>query len=71
MESVSRLPGVQYVAISDSLPPDQGGEDDTFSIPLPCWQVTAGPCRRLPGTRAGAPGRLEASFQRPTAQNLC
>ncbi len=37
IESVGQLPGVQYAAISDSLPPNQGGEDDTFSIAGRPW----------------------------------
>jgi putative ABC transport system permease protein len=48
MESVSRLPGVQYVAISDSLPPDQGGEDDTFSIAGRPWSDQTFPSTTLP-----------------------
>ena len=29
-DNVGRLPGVQYAAISDSIPPDQESDDDTF-----------------------------------------
>lgn len=48
MENVSRLPGVQYAAISDSLPPDQEGEDDTFSIAGQPWSDQAFPSTSLP-----------------------
>lgn len=48
MENVGRLPGVQYAAISDSLPPDLEGEDDTFSIAGRPWSDQAFPSTTLP-----------------------
>jgi putative ABC transport system permease protein len=48
IENISRLPGVQYAAISDSLPPDQEGEDDTFSIAGQSWSDQAFPSTSLP-----------------------
>jgi len=48
IENISRLPGVQYAAISDSLPPDQAGEDDTFSIAGQSWSDQAFPSTSLP-----------------------
>jgi putative ABC transport system permease protein len=35
--NVKELPGVQFAAVSDSLPPNLGGEDDTFSIAGRPW----------------------------------
>jgi predicted permease len=48
MESVGRLPGVQHVAVSDSLPPDLEGEDDSFSIAGRPWSDQAYPSTTLP-----------------------
>lgn len=48
MESVGRLPGVQHVAVSDSIPPDLAGEDDSFSIAGRPWSDQAYPSTALP-----------------------
>ena len=48
MENVAQIPGVQYVAISDSLPPDIAGEDDTFMIAGQPWSEQAFPSTTLP-----------------------
>jgi putative ABC transport system permease protein len=48
LENVGRLPGVQYAAISDSLPPDIEGEDDTFSIAGRPWSDQEFPSTTLP-----------------------
>lgn len=47
-EGVARLPGIQYAAISDSIPPDQESEDDTFSIAGRPWSEQAFPSTTLP-----------------------
>jgi putative ABC transport system permease protein len=46
--NVGRLPGVQYAAISDSIPPDQESEDDTFSIAGRQWNEQEFPSTTLP-----------------------
>ena len=48
LENLAQMPGVQYVAISDSLPPDLSGEDDTFMIAGQPWSEQAFPSTTLP-----------------------
>ena len=48
MENVAQIPGLQYVAISDSLPPSLPGEDDTFMIAGQPWSEQAFPSTTLP-----------------------
>ncbi len=48
LSHVSRLPGVEHAAISDSLPPDLEGEDDTFSIAGREWTPQAFPSTTVP-----------------------
>ncbi len=48
IEKVAQIPGVQHVAISDSLPPDLAGEDDTFMIAGQPWSEQAFPSTTLP-----------------------
>lgn len=47
-DNVGRLPGVQYAAISDSIPPDQESDDDTFSIAGRPWTQQAFPSTTFP-----------------------
>jgi putative ABC transport system permease protein len=46
--NVGRLPGVQHAAISDSIPPDQESDDDTFSIAGRPWSQEAFPSTTFP-----------------------
>src|SRR5205807_2125419 len=48
VEEIGRLPGTQYAAISDSIPPDQETEDDTFNIAGRPWSEQAFPSTTLP-----------------------
>ena len=48
LENLARLPGVQYAAISDSLPPDMESDDDTFSIAGRPWSDQEFPSTTLP-----------------------
>lgn len=48
LENLGRLPGVESAAISDSIPPDLEGEDDTFSIAGRPWSDQEFPSTTLP-----------------------
>ncbi len=48
LENVGRLPGVEYAAVADSLPPDNESEDDTFSIAGRPWNDQEFPSTTLP-----------------------
>jgi putative ABC transport system permease protein len=52
LENVSRLPGVRYAAISDTLPPNIQAEQDTFSIAGQPWTDQAFPSTTLPRVSA-------------------
>jgi predicted permease len=47
-EDLGSIAGVEKVAISDSLPPDYSGEDDTFRIAGQPWSEQAFPSTSLP-----------------------
>jgi putative ABC transport system permease protein len=48
VDEVAHMPGVEYAAISDSLPPDLEGESDTFSIAGQAWSDQAFPSTTVP-----------------------
>lgn len=48
LENVSHLPGVEYAAVADSLPPDNESEDDSFSIAGRPWSDQEFPSTALP-----------------------
>ncbi|HEV8492007.1 MAG TPA: ABC transporter permease [Candidatus Angelobacter sp.] len=48
LETLRQVPGVEYVAISDSLPPDNESDDDTFSIAGRPWSDQEFPSTTLP-----------------------
>jgi predicted permease len=48
VEDLSSYPGVEHVAIADSLPPTFSGEDDTFRIAGQPWSEQAFPSTSLP-----------------------
>ncbi len=48
LENVGHLPGVEYAAMADSLPPDNISEDDSFSIAGRPWTDQEFPSTALP-----------------------
>jgi len=76
LENVRRLPGVEYAAVADSLPPDNESEDDSFSIAGRPWSERNFPAPRFQRSvrtifaRWACRWCVGAFFLRPTPQIL-